>query len=355
MTNGFANPWAFYLLGAMPLLSLLGLWAAWRQRRALAQLGSLLTLEMLLPPRRSRGLLRALVFSLAMTVLVAGIAGPQWGRDESQAVAPGRDLVVVLDVSRSMFAEQPSRLERAKRALADLARALEERGGHRVGLVVFAARSKVLCPLTHDYDHFAEAVAALDEQHLPAEIAVTDDDVSGTRLGAALRTAADLHDPRFRGYQDVLMISDGDDPARDGDWRLPAAEARALNIAVHTVAIGDPDQDNTIPIGEGRVLEYDGKPVRTRLQEMPLKEIAEIAEGTYIAAHTRALPLGALFRESIESRPVREDGEEPLPLYRQRYPWFFGAALALLAAGMALGRRTRSSRPAVASSSEEER
>ena len=71
--------------------------------------------------------------------LVLGIAGPQWGRDWTQPVAPGRDLVVVLDLSRSMFAEQPSRLHRARAGLVKLAEALKERGGHRVALIVFAA------------------------------------------------------------------------------------------------------------------------------------------------------------------------------------------------------------------------
>jgi Ca-activated chloride channel family protein len=344
----FANPWAFYLLGAMSVLSLLGIWAARRRRRALARLGNLLTLDLLISTSTGLRVLRALLFSLGTSLLVTGIAGPQWGRDYSQAVAPGRDLVVVLDLSRSMLAEQPSRLHRAQQALADLAQTLKERGGHRVGLVVFAGRSKVACPLTHDYDHFAEVVAGLDADRLPPEIAATGEEESGTRIGAALRQAADLHDARFRGYQDVLLLSDGDDPARDGEWRLPAAEARALGIPVHTVGIGNPDADSTIPLRDGQVLEYDGKPVPTRLQETPLQEIAAMTEGQYVAAHTRVLPLGRFFRETIEPRPVRDDTEEALPLYQQRYPWFLGGALLLLAAEMALGQRTRASRPPVA-------
>jgi Ca-activated chloride channel family protein len=350
----FANPWAFGLLGLTPLLSLLGFFAARRRRRALARLGNLLTLEVLIASRPWRRFLRASALSLGLTLLVVGIAGPQWGRDWSQSVAPGRDLVVVLDVSRSMFAEQPSRLERARAALADLVRALKGHGGHRVALVAFAGRSTVLCPLTHDYDHFAETVAALDAQHLPRDVAATDDEVSGTRIGAGLREAAELLDPRYRGYQDVLLLSDGDDPASDGEWRLPAAEGRAREIPIHTVGLGDPDADSPIPLGDGRTLEHDGKPVRTRLREGPLREIAEMTEGIYIPARTKALPLGKLFREYIEGRPVREDSEDALPLYQQHYAWFLGAALALLAGEMALGGRTRSNRAAVAPPAEAE-
>jgi Ca-activated chloride channel family protein len=345
LQHWFANTWAFSLLGLMPLLGLLGALALRRRNRALARLGSQPALELLVAERRWVRLLRGFCASLGLTVLVVGIAGPQWGRDWSQAVAPGRDLVVVLDLSRSMFAEQPSRLQRAKQALADLSRALEARGGHRVGLVVFAAHARVACPLTHDYDHFREVVEGFGADRLPPDIAATDDDESGTRIGAGLRAAVELHEPRFAGYQDILLLSDGDDPARDGEWRLPAAEARARGIPVHTVGIGDPDEDGTVPTADGTPLEHDGQAVKTRLREEPLRDIAEMTEGTYIPAHTRTLPLGRLFRERIESRPVRDDAEDALPQYRQHYPWFLGGALLLLTFAVVVGGFGRPRRP----------
>jgi Ca-activated chloride channel family protein len=334
LRHWFANPWAFPLLGLMPLLGLLGAFALRRRARALARLGSQPALELLVAERGWVRLLRGFLVSLGLTLLVVAIAGPQWGRDWSQGVAPGRDLVVVLDLSRSMFAEQPSRLHRAKEGLASLAQALKERGGHRVALVVFAAHPRVACPLTHDYDHFREVVEALAPDNLPPEILTTDDDPSGTRIGAAIRAAVELHEPRFAGYQDILLLSDGDDPVHDGEWRLPAAEARARGIAVHTVGIGDPDQGSTIPTAArmaAPMLDADGNKVQTRLQEGPLREIAEITEGAYIPAQTRALPLGRLFRERIESRPVRDDAADSLPQYQQHYAGFLGGALGLLA------------------------
>lgn len=347
LRHWFANPWAFPLLGLMPLLGLLGALALRRRGRALARLGNQPALELLVAERGWVRLLRGFLASLGLTVLVVAIAGPQWGRDWTQAVAPGRDLVVVLDLSRSMFAERPSRLHRAKVALADLAQALKERGGHRVGLVVFAGRAKVACPLTHDYDHFREVVESLDPNRLPPDIAPGDDDASGTRIGAGLRAAVDLHEPRFAGYQDVLLLSDGDDPARDGEWRLPAAEARAKGIPVHAVGVGNPDEDSTIPTADGTPLEHDDETVKTRLREGPLQEIAEMTEGTYVPAHTRALPLGRLFRERIESRPVREDAEDSLPQYQQHYAWFLGGALLLLTLSVVVGGfgRPRPARP----------
>src|SRR5689334_14811488 len=187
LQHWFANPWAFYLMGLPPLLGLLGIFALRRRNRALARLGNQPALELLVAERGWVRLLRGFLASLGLTALIVGMAGPQWGRDWSQATAPGRDLVVVLDLSRSMFAEQPSRLHRAQEGLAKLVEALKERGGHRVALVVFAGRAKVMCPLTHDYDHFRETVEALDPDRLPPDIAATDDDPSGTRIGSGIR------------------------------------------------------------------------------------------------------------------------------------------------------------------------
>jgi Ca-activated chloride channel family protein len=330
LRHWFLNPWAFPLMGLMPLLGLLGAFALRRRNRALARLGSQPALELLVAERGWVRLLRGFLASLGLTTLVIGMAGPQWGRDWSQTAAPGRDLIVVLDLSRSMFAEQPSRLHRAKDGLVRLAQTLKERGGHRVALVVFAGRAKVACPLTHDYDHFRETVEDIDPDRLPPEIAPTDDDPSGTRIGAGIRAAIELHDARIAEYQDVLLLSDGDDPARDGEWQKAAAEARGERVPVHTVGIGNPDEDGTIPTSSGPLLDADGNKVKTRLQEGPLQEIAEMTEGVYIPAHTQVLPLGRLFRERIEARPVREDTEDALPQYQQHYPWFLGGALGLL-------------------------
>jgi Ca-activated chloride channel family protein len=345
LNHWFANPWAFRLLGLPLVLGVLAVFALRRRNRALARLGSQPALDLLVAERGWVRRLRGLLASLGVTALIVGIAGPQWGRDWSLPVAPGRDFVVVLDVSRSMFAEQPSRLHRAKKGLAQLAATLKERGGHRIGLVIFAAHARVLCPLTHDYDHFREVVEGIEPDRLPPEIAVTDDDPSGTRIGAGLRTAVDLHESRFAGYQDILLLSDGDDPARDGEWRLPAAEARARGIPIHTIGIGNPDEDSPISAGNAPLLDADGQPVRTRLQEEPLQTIAEMTQGIYVPAHTRALTLGRVFREQIESRPLRDDAEDALPQYQQRYPWFLGAALALLSLSIVVSGFSRPRQP----------
>jgi Ca-activated chloride channel family protein len=343
----FAHPWGLVLLGFLPLLALLGWYSRRRRRRVLEQFGSREILQRLLIASPAGLWLRFALLGLGLGLLIVGLAGPQWGRDWSQEIAPGRDLVVVFDLSRSMLAEQPSRLDRARTALADLVHTLKEQGGHRVGLVVFAGRARTVCPLTNDYDHFQEAIANLDKQHLPSGISATEDEPSGTRLGAALREALALHDPGFQGFQDILVLSDGDDPARDEEWRRPAAEVQARRIPISTVGLGDPDHASPIPVGKGQWLEHQGQVVLTRLQEDPLRTIADMTGGSFIEARTRSLPLGKIFHQRLESRPVNEDQDDRLPQYRQRYPWFLSPALLLLAGGLVLELRWRRRREKV--------
>ncbi len=258
----FAHPLLLTSLGVLPVLAVLALWARRRRRQALVLLGSLPGLAARVGPRRRVVGGIGVVLGLVLTGI--GAAGPQWGRDWEQSAAPGRDLVVVLDCSRSMLAETPSRLERAREALRDLFATLEKRGGHRAALVLCAARARLACPLTHDCDHLGDTLAQLDDAADDPEIQPGPGDVSGTRLGAGLLLALTTHDPRFRGSQDILLLSDGDDPARDGEWRPAAAAARAQGIAVHAIGLGDPNTASPVRL-VGGPLTHEGREVRSRL------------------------------------------------------------------------------------------
>src|SRR5436305_77519 len=158
--NLFSHPALLFALSALPVLSVLAVLAARRRQRSLIVMGGLVTGVVLARRRPSR--LRGLCLWLGLVCLAVGMAGPRWGRDWSQSAAPGRDVVVVVDLSRSMFAEAPSRARQAKEAALDLCEKLRLRGGHRVALVVFAGQPRVACPLTHDLDHFRDAVEMID-------------------------------------------------------------------------------------------------------------------------------------------------------------------------------------------------
>ena len=165
--HAFAHPYILFALWSLPVLTVLGILARRRTRRVLAQFGATGLRNALFTARGGPRWLRASCLSMGLLSLGLASAGPQWGREWNQTTAPGRDLVVVLDMSRSMLAEQPSRLSRATDALQNLCDTLQQRGGHRIALVVFAGRAKVICPLTHDYDHFRDAVAGQPTAALP--------------------------------------------------------------------------------------------------------------------------------------------------------------------------------------------
>jgi Ca-activated chloride channel family protein len=350
--NIFSHSWLLWFLPLVPVLGILSIYG-WRQRRrALALLGNVPAIQAIMRRQRGRRFLRGACFFLGIVVVIVGAAGPQWGlqHDPETAVA-GRDLVVVLDLSRSMLAEQPSRQERARRALRDLADTLQLHGGHRVALVVFAARPRLVFPLTNDYDHFRESINAWDADNLPPELRPNAEEgpVSGTRIGAALRLAAASHDVRFAGAQDIVLLSDGDDPAQDRDreWAAGIVPAQKLKIPIHVLGLGDPDQDHFIPFRDG-FLKHNQVLVKTRLQEKPLQEIANQTGGIYLPARNRDFRLGRFFRDVLEPRGVRTVSEVEsttgLPIPKQQYPWFLGTALVLLTCSMLISDRSRSRR-----------
>ncbi|TMQ32004.1 MAG: VWA domain-containing protein, partial [Planctomycetota bacterium] len=342
----FAHPWGFGLLAILPVMLVVAIMAGRRRRRTLVRFGTLPALRTLTSVGRGLRFVRRACLVFGLLLLVAGIAGPRWGWDWEQSAAPGRDLVVVLDLSRSMLAQDvlPSRVERAKKALVDLSYAIQQRGGHRLALVAFAARARIFCPLTHDYDHFRAALADLDPVFVHPELRPEGKNAaSGTRIGAGLHAAVEAHDPRFRGTQDILLITDGDDPAPDADrdWQEGLAEARERNIPIHTVGLGNPLVGSPIPLRGDELLRHQGEVVLTRLKERPLEAMARLTGGSYTPARTHTFDLGQLFEERIEPGATHEETDENLPVYRQRYSWFLGCAFSFLGFEMVLGQKRR--------------
>jgi Ca-activated chloride channel family protein len=335
-----ARPDALWLLLLLPVLGLLNRWAARRRTRAVAAIGRPAAVAgQLTHPRHRRGPGRwlGLAYPLAWLALVLGIAGPRWGKSDEAGVAVGRDLVIVIDLSRSMLADDMSdpeaktRWEAARKSALDLLAAVARRGGHRVAVVVFAARPKVLCPLTTDYEHVEATLEALNGRYPPPEIrpGADPDVVSGTRIGAALVAAVEAHDERFPGSQDIILISDGDDPGNDEEWATGANAARAKGIPVHVVGVGSLE-----PLG----VQVGEELFSTQLQERPLRQIASITGGQYVPARRDVPALGEFFRTRVEPNPSREYTGDQVPQPKERYPWFLAPALALFLVGWLRGR-----------------
>jgi Ca-activated chloride channel family protein len=330
LTRLFAHPWLLAGVAALPLLVALAIIAWFGRRRALAKLGNALAVRRQLHVRTGVRRWRFLCILCGVLLLAVACAGPQWGREYGASRPAGGDLVVVLDLSRSMQAEQPSRLERALRLLRDLADTLQARGGRRVALVVFAAEPRLLFPLTPDYDHFRHSLRHIENDDIAPLLPGPDTPLqSGTRIGAALRLAVAA--TARAGRPAILLLSDGDDPAADDEeWLVGTLAARTKQIPVYTVGVGDPDQPRTIPDGSD-VLRYRGAVVETRLNEKLLEEIARRTNAVYLPAYTHALPLGTLMLNLLAQQPAAEDvpADDALPVYQQQYAWFVAPALAL--------------------------
>jgi Ca-activated chloride channel family protein len=328
----FAYPEWAWLTGLAAAAALFAVLALVRRRLALRRLAG----PGAAPPRRWLRWAKALLLVAAAALLGVALLGPEWGYTEEENAAPparGRDLLVVLDVSRSMLAQDvaPSRLERAKADVQDLADALEKTGGWRVGLITFADRASLLCPLTSDYRCFAEELASASLGGLRLRGGPEAED--GTQIAAALRRAAKAIDPKQAAYTDVLLVSDGDDMATE---TLAAAdELGKMGVAVHALGLGDPVNGATIPVigadGRPTVLRYQGEPVRTKFEEAVLRAVTERTGGRCLAVGTRGVDLPAVFREVVaekQSRELKQPGRARRGI--PRFQWFLLPAVALL-------------------------
>lgn len=339
-----ASPRILLLLAFLPALSVLALVARMRRRRRLASLGSPFALRALSSVSKWRRAFQSVCASLGVGLAIFACAGPRWGINPEPILAIGRDLVVVLDLSHSMLAEDayPSRLGWAVQAARELSVPIERQGGHRLALVTFAGRACVDCPLTPDYDHFRDALNSLDAWDAKlAPRTVGEQPASGTRIGLALQYAVQLHDARFHGHQEIILLTDGDDPAHDEEWRIGVTAARVQGIPVSVIGIGNPHADSTIPDRNGKTLTFQGTPVHTRLDESTLKMIAQQTGGDYRLAWQQSLAIGDWLRDWLQKQPGREISDESLPVLELRYGWFFGAAVGCLALACVFPERAR--------------
>ena len=343
----FARPELLWLLLVLPGLAALDWYAAVRRRWAATLIGRPGAVAGLRTDPHPRRRWLGLLYPLGWAALVLGLAGPRWGTSDTPGAAVGRDVVLVIDLSRSMSAQDLSansaaRWEAARDAARDLLDHLARRGGHRVAVVAFAARPTLLVPLTTDTDHARAVIEELDGRLPPPECRPgPDPDLgSGTRIGAALTLAVAAHDdPRFRGAQDIILLSDGDDPAADDrEWARGADAARAADIPVHTVGLGNPTAGAEVWGDDGPVHDEGGRAVLTKLNEPLLRQLAAETRGLYLAARRDPARLGEFYRGQIEPGPSRDVVVDDIPQPKERYPWFLAPAAALFAVGWLRGR-----------------
>jgi len=316
------HPAAWPLLLAAPFvfLVLLALGRA-RARAAESLVGTHVTLLASGRSERRRAVKRGL-FGAALLCGLGALLGPTWGNAAAAEGRRGVDIVVCLDVSRSMLArdQAPTRLAAAQEAIADLAR---RAGGDRLALVLFAGDAVLSVPLTTDVQSFVQLVDAAGPLSVEA---------GGTDLGAALETAVSALDGASGEHEVIVVVTDGEDVAERG-LRV-AGRCAARGIAVHCVGYGSRLGSKIAVAGEGGaesfVRDSAGNAVVSVLDEAGLLRIADATGGVFRAALEHEAPLASVYEDQIVpmARKAFEDDEHEQR--ENRFQWPLAAAFALL-------------------------
>ena len=325
----FASPEWLWLLFLVPLTLvgywLLRLWAAHKLRR----FGDKRTLRELMPERSGvRGWIKVSLFALAIGFVVLAIARPQTGSKLRSMETEGREIVLAVDVSNSMLAEdtEPSRMARTRYAIQQLTRHMTD---DHVGIVAFADDVEVLLPITSDYKMAESKLKSLS----PALIAN-----QGTDIGEALEAAllSFSNNTRTSHSRVIILITDGE--AHDDKALSVAERAQQEGVVICCIGIGTPE-GTALKIDGKMIEDEDGKMVVTKLNEQLLNDIASAAGGIYIRSTNAHFGLEEIVAE-LDKLETTELSLRNFEEYDEEYMWFLGVALLLLVADcLVLGRR----------------
>ncbi len=311
--------WGF-LFALLPLFLALKFWSAWKRKKKWNEFTDLHLRLRLLPgysPFRHR--LKAILQSLILIFFIFALMEPQWGTREEEVRTRGVHLIVAVDVSESMLAEdiKPSRLARARYKLQDLLPMLR---GDRVGLVAFAGRSFLLSPLTSDYGTLKRYIEELNTDTIP---------VAGTDLAGALTLAMKSLPQNPDQSKTILVISDGEDHSE----RLKAViqELQKNKIKVFSLGMGTLEGAPVPEASGGFKKDLQGETVVSKLKEDALKDLSLKTEGAYARAVRGDEDLKALYLRGV--RGVMDPNELQVThkkVWESRFYWPLGIALCLL-------------------------
>lgn len=309
------------LLGWVLLLVIFLLRNRWN-KKTLSLLSSAKFRELIIPRYSTASRWgKFIVLSLAWFFLIIGLANPQIGSKLMEVKREGIDLIIAVDVSNSMQAEdiQPNRLERTKLGIEKL---IDQLRGDRIGMIVFAGKAFVQLPLTTDY-----AAAKLFTHHLSTELVSE----QGTAIGAALELSMESFDLESETSKAIIVVTDGENH-EDNALDL-ARDAANQGVKIYTIGMGSVE-GAPIPIySSGRQIGYkkdkEGNTIVTRLNENMLTELAEIGNGIFVRANSGNAGLKKIL-DSIEGMNKKEIESKVFSEYEDRYQYFIAMALLLL-------------------------
>lgn len=317
----FGSPSYFWLLFCIPVLIGLFIFAHQRKQAALRRFASLQLMKRLTPERiLQQQVFKWMLFLCFVFFSILSLTRPQFGVKMELIERKGVDIIMALDISKSMLAEDitPNRLERAK---FEIARFIDLLRGDRVGLIVFAGESFVQCPLTLDY---GAAKMFLN--------VVTTDwvQIQGTAIADAIHQAEEAFKSQKNKSKVLIILSDGEDHI--GDVETAAQNTARQNIKIYTVGLGS-ESGVPIPLNKGKgnisyKKDANGNLVMTRLNSLMLEKIAVSGNGKYFHAGT-SLDMASIYQE-IAKMEKNELGTDRMNIFEEQYQVFLVIALFFL-------------------------
>ena len=299
------------------------------RRKRVERFGDAALVAELMPSySRAKGWVGTVLFALGFFFFVIGLARPQIGAKLSEHEAKGAEIMICLDVSNSMLAEDysPNRLERAKLAISRIVDRLQE---DRIGLIVFAGSSFVQLPITTDYVSAKMFLNSIDTGSVP---------VQGTAIGDAVLTAARSFSAQSEKSRAIIVITDGEN--HEDDPVDAVRQVAEMGIKVYTIGVGSLRGQPINKDGE-LMKDREGNIVVSRLDEGTLQQMAEAGGGAYVHAGNEEFGLNPIV-DDIRKMEAERFNSVVFEEYDEQYMYFFAAALALFVIEMLVGdRRSR--------------
>jgi Ca-activated chloride channel homolog len=318
----FGDPAYFYLFWCLLPLIFFMVWGMRKkQQLTLKFCGNPLLSKLVHPGVEKRHRNKTIFVVLAILFLLLALTSPRWGYQWEDLHQRGVDVIVALDVSSSMLAEdiKPNRLERAKRKISDLLDMME---GDRIGLVAFAGTSFVQCPLTLDYGAARIFLSAIDTQLIP---------VQGTALGNAIETSVKAFRTQEKKSKALILITDGED--QTGKALSAAKAAGDQGVKIYTIGIGgEIGAPLPNPSGAGGFRKNEqGEVILSKLDETTLQQIALETGGSYVRSVTGDIDLKTIYKDQINKHIEKKElKSERRKIWQERFQWFIFIALLFL-------------------------
>ena len=322
----FANGQYLLLLLLIPFLFALQALVLKLRKRRIMKFGDETLVNAMMPSySRAKVWVRLCMFSLGFFFFVIGLSRPQIGAKLKEHETKGAEIMIVLDVSNSMLAEDysPNRLERAKLAISRLVDKLRE---DRIGLIVFAGNSFVQLPVTTDYVSAKMFLNSISTESVP---------VQGTAIGEAINTAVRSFSAQSEKSRAVIVITDGEN--HEDDPVEAARQAAQMGVRIFTIGVGSPE-GKPIPMNGELLKDRDGNIVVTRLDEKVLKDIAAEGNGVYVRAGNSEFGLNPII-DDIRKMEDEKYSSVVFEEYDEQFMYFLAIALLFFVIEMLIDDR----------------